>query len=114
MLLGGPDNHAGGLGKGDVEEIRDGVRVDGPARNRPQGKGSRGVPGAPWLKNRRDRQGLWLNLGEFASIFAHRVPWLVDEAYPDAPVVQVVLDNLGTHGKAPLYEAFPPKDARSI
>ena len=25
--------------------------------------------------------------------FAHRMRWLVDEAYPDATVVRVVLDN---------------------
>ena len=29
--------------------------------------------------------------------FAHQMRWLVDEAYPDAPVVRVVLDNLNTH-----------------
>ena len=29
--------------------------------------------------------------------FAHQMRWLVDVAYPDAPVVRVVLDNLNTH-----------------
>ena len=33
--------------------------------------------------------------------------WLVDEAYPDAEVVRLVLDNLNTH-KLGLYEAFEP------
>ena len=40
--------------------------------------------------------------------------WLVDEAYPDVPVVRVVLDNLNTHRMASLYETFPPAEARRI
>ena len=39
--------------------------------------------------------------------FAHQMRWLVDEAYPEAQVVRVVLDNLNTHRPASLYEAFP-------
>ena len=30
--------------------------------------------------------------------------WLVDEAYPDVPVIRLVLDNLNTHRMASLYE----------
>ena len=40
--------------------------------------------------------------------------WLVDVAYPDAPVVRVVLDNLNTHRMASLYETFPAPEARRI
>ena len=43
--------------------------------------------------------------------FAHQMRWLVDEAYPDVPVIRLVLDNLNTHRKASLYEAFPPDEA---
>ena len=46
--------------------------------------------------------------------FAHQMRWLVDQAYPDVPVVRVVLDNLNTHRTASLYEAFPPAEARRI
>ncbi len=46
--------------------------------------------------------------------FAHRMRWLVDEAYPDAPVVRVVLDNLNTHRMASLYETFPAAESRRI
>ena len=46
--------------------------------------------------------------------FAHQMRWLVDEAYPDVPVVRVVLDNLNTHRLASLYETFPPTEARRI
>ncbi len=46
--------------------------------------------------------------------FAHQMRWLVDEAYPDVPVVRVVLDNLNTLRMASLYETFPPAEARRI
>ena len=46
--------------------------------------------------------------------FAHRMRWLVDQAYPDVPVVRLVLDNLNTHRLASLYETFPPAEARRI
>ena len=36
------------------------------------------------------------------------------KAYPDVPVVRVVLDNLNTHRVASLYETFPPAEARRI
>ena len=46
--------------------------------------------------------------------FAHQMRWLVDVAYPHAPVVRVVLDNLNTHRMASLYETFPAAEARRI
>lgn len=46
--------------------------------------------------------------------FAEQMRWLVDEAYPEAAVVRVVLDNLNTHTTASLYAAFPPAEARRI
>ena len=46
--------------------------------------------------------------------FAHQMQWLVDTAYPHAPVIRVVLDNLNTHRPASLYETFPAAEARRI
>ena len=46
--------------------------------------------------------------------FAHEMQWLVDEGYPEATVIRVVLDNLNTHKMASLYEAFEPAEARRI
>ena len=46
--------------------------------------------------------------------FARRMRWLEDEAYPEAEVVRVVLDNLNTHRRASLYETFPAAEARRI
>ena len=64
-------------------------------------------PRAGWrhvaLTKRRTMQG-----------FAHQMRWLVDEAYPDVPVIRLVLDNLNTHRMASLYETFPAAEARRI
>jgi hypothetical protein len=46
--------------------------------------------------------------------FAYSMKWLVDEVFPDAEIVRVVLDNLRTHSPAALYETFPPVEARRI
>ncbi len=46
--------------------------------------------------------------------FAEQMRRLVDEEYPEAEVVRVVLDNLNTHTGASLYEAYEPKEARRI
>ena len=46
--------------------------------------------------------------------FAQQMKWLVDERYPDAEVIRVILDNLNTHWPGSLYEAFPPEEAFRI
>jgi transposase len=46
--------------------------------------------------------------------FAHQMQWLVDVRYPQAQVIDVVLDNLNTHRIAALYEAFEPAEARRL
>ncbi len=49
-----------------------------------------------------------------AKDFAEVVRALVEEVYPEAEKVVLVLDNLNTHKLASLYEAFPPEQARRI
>jgi DDE superfamily endonuclease len=46
--------------------------------------------------------------------FAQQMKWLVDEGYPTAEKIRVVLDNLNTHRPASLYAAFPPEAARRL
>jgi len=46
--------------------------------------------------------------------FAECMRDLVDEHYPDAPLIRVVMDNLSTHKPGSLYEAFEPAEARRI
>jgi DDE superfamily endonuclease len=46
--------------------------------------------------------------------FAEAVRVLVDEWFPAAQTIRLVLDQLNTHTGAALYEAFPPAEARRI
>jgi transposase len=46
--------------------------------------------------------------------FARQMKQLVDELFPRAIRIRVVLDNLNTHTKAALYEAFEPQEAKRI
>jgi len=46
--------------------------------------------------------------------FAQQMKTLVDERFPEAQVIRVVLDNLNTHTPASLYQAFPPAEARRL
>ncbi len=46
--------------------------------------------------------------------FAQCMKELVDVYYPKAKSIRVVLDNLSTHTKAALYDAFEPIEARRI
>ena len=46
--------------------------------------------------------------------FAAQMQQLVDDDYPEAERIRVVLDNLNTHKAASLYEAFAPAEARRL
>lgn len=46
--------------------------------------------------------------------FAQQMQRLVDELYPDAACIHLILDNLNTHTAAALYETFAPSEARRI
>lgn len=46
--------------------------------------------------------------------FAETIRWLLDERYPDAETVVLVLDNLNTHTIGSLYETFPPAEAHRL
>jgi transposase len=46
--------------------------------------------------------------------FAHAIRDMVDEDYPEAKVIVLVMDNLNTHKPAALYEAFEPAEARRL
>jgi hypothetical protein len=46
--------------------------------------------------------------------FAHVIRALVDEQYPTAEKVVLVMDNLNTHKVSSLYEAFAPDEARRL
>jgi transposase len=46
--------------------------------------------------------------------FARIIQRLVDEWYPEAEKIVLVLDNLSTHGPAAVYETFAPAEARRL
>ena len=46
--------------------------------------------------------------------FAWFIKGMLDERYPNATKVRLVMDNLNTHNTASLYEAFPPEEARRL
>jgi len=46
--------------------------------------------------------------------FAELIREIVDEWYPAAKKIVLVMDNLNTHRPASLYEAFPPAEARRL
>ncbi len=46
--------------------------------------------------------------------YAQILKYLVDERYPHAQRITVVQDNLNTHVKSAVYEAFEPEEAKRI
>jgi transposase len=46
--------------------------------------------------------------------WASQIRRMLNERYPDAIKVRLVMDNLNTHGIASLYEAFEPAEARRL
>ena len=43
--------------------------------------------------------------------WANQMKWLLDEQYPNAKKVVLVMDNLNTHSSASFYKAFAPDEA---
>ncbi len=60
------------------------------------------------------RRFIWVTSQHTFREFAYSMKWLVDEVYPLAETIRVVLDNLATHKPAALYAIFPPQEARRI
>ena len=46
--------------------------------------------------------------------WALQIKGMLDERYPDAIKVRLVMDNLNTHNVASLYETFEPQEARRL
>jgi DDE superfamily endonuclease len=62
----------------------------------------------PWAGQRRVK----VTERRTAVDFAHLIREVVDEQYPQAEKIVLVMDHLNTHKPASLYEAFPPAEAR--
>jgi hypothetical protein len=46
--------------------------------------------------------------------WAHLIKQVVEVLYPEAERIVLIQDNLNTHDKSSLYEAFPPQEAKRI
>lgn len=46
--------------------------------------------------------------------FAEQMKYLVDEAFPEAEKIRVVMDNLSTHSRGAMYDRFAPSEASRI
>jgi hypothetical protein len=46
--------------------------------------------------------------------WAQQIKSMLDEHYPEARKVRLIMDNLNTHNIASLYEAFEPHDAQRL
>jgi hypothetical protein len=57
---------------------------------------------------------VWVSYQRTKLDFAEVLRALVDDVYPDADAIVLVVDNLNIHHAASLYERFPPAEARRI
>jgi transposase len=46
--------------------------------------------------------------------FAEQMKYLVDEAFPQAEKIRIVMDNLSTHSRGAVYDRFTPAEASRI
>jgi hypothetical protein len=46
--------------------------------------------------------------------WAHQIKSMLDERYPEAIKVRLIMDNLNTHNIASLYETFEPQEAQRL
>jgi hypothetical protein len=67
-----------------------------------------------WTAPHLGRRGVTVTAQRTAVDWAHAMRALVDDHFPDAERIVLVLDNLNTHTPAALYRAFPPAEAKRI
>jgi hypothetical protein len=67
-----------------------------------------------WTAPHLGRRGVDVTTQRTAIEWAQAIRHLVDDAFPEAERIILVLDNLNTHTPAALYRAFPPAEARRL
>ena len=67
-----------------------------------------------WIEPLTGRRKVRVTARQTGGEFAEQLRLLVDEDYPEATQVVLVVDNLKTHSPACLYERFAPQEARRI
>lgn len=66
------------------------------------------------IDRHRGWRHVWVEERRTAVDFAGWVKDLVDEHYPTAQTIRLVVDNLNTHTPAAFYTAFDPDEARRL
>lgn len=66
-----------------------------------------------WVEPLAGRRDAWVTARRTSVDYAHALR-RVSAAYPDAVLIVLVQDNLSTHSKAALYQAFPAPEARRL
>jgi hypothetical protein len=67
-----------------------------------------------WVEPLTGRRRVLVTERHTACDFAEALRLLVDEEYPDAEKIVLVVDNLNIHKAASLYERFAPEEAHRI
>ncbi len=75
---------------------------------------ARAQPTCLCFSNQRGFQRVDMSERRTAKDFALAMKLLVDELYPEAETIRLVLDNLNTHAGAAFYGAFAPSEAGRI
>ena len=66
-----------------------------------------------WVEPLTGKRDVWVTERRTAIDYAHALK-RVSDAFPEAETIVIVQDNLNTHKKAALYEAFEPHEARRL
>ena len=66
-----------------------------------------------WVEPLTGNRDVWVTERRTKLDYAQALKRL-SESFPDADVIVLVQDNLNTHSKAALYEAFPAAEARAL
>lgn len=66
-----------------------------------------------WVEPLTGKRDAWVTDRRTSIDYAYALKRLL-EAYPEAEVIVVIQDNLSTHRKAALYQAFPAEEARRL
>lgn len=66
-----------------------------------------------WVEPLSGKREVWVTKRRTAIDYAHALKRVAD-AFPDAEVIVVVQDNLNTHTKAALYQAFEAEQAHRL
>lgn len=67
-----------------------------------------------WVEPLVGRRKVRITKQRTSMDFAEQLRLLVDDDYPEAERIVLVLDNLSTHSPAALYERFAPEEAKRI